>query len=51
MGQQDGRAVFLLFRLEDHVPGDHLLRQLDAVLNFERVRSTLANHYSTTGRP
>ena len=33
------------------IPGDHLLRQLDAVLNFERVRTALASHYSTTGRP
>ena len=52
MGQQDAQEqLFYSFRLEDHVPGDHLLRQLDAVLNFDRVRSALASHYSTTGRP
>ena len=52
MGQQSTQEdLFYEFRLEDHVPGDHLLRQLDAVLNFERVRSTLAGHYSPTGRP
>src|SRR5579862_3499413 len=28
-----------------------MLRRLDAVLNFDRVRSALADHYSPTGRP
>ncbi len=52
MGRQDAQEqLFYKFRLEDHVPGDHLLRQLDGVLNFERVRSALASHYSATGRP
>ena len=52
MGQQDAQEqLFYSFRLEDHIPGDHLLRQLDAVLNFEQIRSSLASHYSTTGRP
>ena len=52
MGQQGAQEqLFYSFRLEDHVPGDHLLRQLDAVLNFDGVRSALASHYSTTGRP
>jgi transposase len=52
MGRQDVQEqLFYMFRLEDHVPGDHFLRQLDAVLNFERVRSVLASHYSSTGRP
>ena len=52
MGQQDAQEqLFYSFRLEDHVPGDHMLRQLDAVLNFDRVRLALASHYSTTGRP
>ena len=52
MGQQDAQEqLFYSFQLEDHVPGDHLLRQLDAVLNFDRVRLALAGHYSATGRP
>jgi len=52
MGRQSAQEdLFYEFRLEDPVPGDHLLRQLDAVLNFDRVRSTLASHYSSTGRP
>ena len=52
MGRQDSQEqLFYTFRLEDHVPGDYLLRQLDGVLNFERVRSALASHYSATGRP
>ena len=52
MGRQGAQEqLFYSFRLEDHVPGDHLLRQLDLVLNFDRVRSVLAGHYSSTGRP
>jgi transposase len=52
MGRQSAQEdLFYEFRLEDHVPDDHMLRQLDAVLNFDRVRSTLAGHYSPTGRP
>jgi transposase len=52
MGQQSAQEdLFYEFRLQDHVPDDHLLRQLDAVLNLDRVRSILAGHYSSTGRP
>ncbi len=52
MGRQSAdEQLFYEFRLEDHVPDDHLLRQLDAVLNFDRVRSFLATRYSSTGRP
>jgi len=52
MGRQSVQEqLFYKFRLEDHVPSDHLLRQLDAVLNFDRVRSFLADYYSSTGRP
>jgi hypothetical protein len=46
MGRQSTQEqLFHSFRLEDHIPGDHLLRQLDLVLNFDRVRSVLSGHY------
>ena len=52
MGRQSAQEqLFYEFRLEDHVPEDHLLRQLDRVLKFDRVRSVLADRYSSTGRP
>lgn len=52
MGRQSTQEqLFYEFHLEDHVPSDHLVRQLDAVLNFDRVRSCLADRYSSTGRP
>ncbi len=52
MGRQSAQEqLFYEFRLEDHVPSDHLLRQLDGVLKFDRVRSLLADRYSSTGRP
>ncbi len=52
MGRQSAQEdLFYEFRLEGHVPADHTLRRLDAVLNFDRVRSALVGHYSPTGRP
>jgi len=52
MGRRSAQEqLFYTFRLEDHIPADHLLRQIDLVLNFDRVRSVLTGHYSKTGRP
>ncbi len=52
MGRQNTpEKLFYQFRLEDHVPSDHPLRQLDAVLKFDRARTVLAGHYSRKGRP
>src|SRR4051812_29310647 len=52
MGRQSVPADSLdPFRLDDYVPADHLLRQLDAVLHLDRVRTVLAKYYSYTGRP
>ena len=35
MGRQSAQEdLFYEFRLEDHVPDDHMLRRLDAVLNL-----------------
>lgn len=49
--QRASEQLFYHFRLEDHVPIDHPLRAIDAVLNFARVRTVLAQYYSHTGRP
>jgi transposase len=47
MGHQSAQEeLFYQFRFEDHIPSDHLLRQLDELLNFNRVRLVLAHHYS-----
>ena len=43
--------LFYEFDLEAMVPGDHLLRQIDAVLDLSGLREKLAPHYSHTGRP
>src|SRR3982751_756494 len=52
MGRQGAPADSLYpLQLDDYVPADHLLRQLDAVLHFDRVRTVLSEHYSHTGRP
>jgi transposase len=52
MGRQESSGrLFYDFCLEDHVPANHMLRRLDQVLAFDRIRSALASHYSHTGRP
>jgi transposase len=52
MGKQNApEELFYRFRLEDHVPTNHPLRALDAVVSFDRVRTVLAEYYSYTGRP
>jgi transposase len=43
--------LFYDFCLEHHVPQDHLLRAIDAVLDLGGLREHLAPFYSTTGRP
>ncbi|MBT4890733.1 MAG: IS1182 family transposase [Rhodospirillales bacterium] len=49
VGQQD--RLFYQFNLEDRIPKNHLLRQLDSVLDLDWLRSELAPYYSHTGRP
>jgi len=44
-------ALFYEFSLEHHVPDDHLLRRIDALMDFSEVRTHLAPFYSSTGRP
>jgi transposase len=52
MGRQDEPGqLFYRFNLERHLPADHLLRQIDAVLDFGAIRRALAPYYAATGRP
>jgi transposase len=52
MGMQIELAqLFYEFRLEDHVPADHLLRRIDLFLDLESMRSELRPFYSAIGRP
>jgi transposase len=52
MGMQvEPAQLFYEFRLDDHVPADHLLRRIDRFLDLESVRSELKPYYSTIGRP
>ena len=49
--QEAQGALFYEFSLEDHVPGDHLLRSIDRFVDLAGIRTHLAPYYSTTGRP
>ncbi|MBK8086461.1 MAG: transposase [Devosia sp.] len=52
MGMQvEPAQLFYEFRLDDHVPADHLLRRIDRFLDLESVRSELKPFYSSIGRP
>jgi len=52
MGHQArSEALFYYFRLEDHIPENHLLRLIDKHISFEFVRQQLKDSYSETGRP
>ena len=42
---------FYAFNLDEKVPQDHLLRQIDEVLDLSALREHLAPYYSHTGRP
>ena len=44
-------ALFYEFSLEQHIPNDHLLRQIDQFLDFDSIRQHLTPYYSHTGRP
>src|SRR5438132_4937840 len=43
-------ALFYYFRLEDHVPENHLLRLIEKHISFAFVREKLKDSYSETGR-
>ena len=49
--QRHEERLFYQFRLEDHVPVNHLLRRIDALLDLSFVHPLLAQHYSAIGRP
>src|SRR5215468_3537988 len=53
MGRREGGQgqFFYAFELDTVVPPDHLVRQIDAVLDLSWVHKELAAYYSHTGRP
>ena len=53
MGQHSGNQerLFYSFHLDDHVPKNHLLRDIDRFLDLSELRQHLSPFYSHTGRP
>ena len=49
--KSDQGQLFYEFRLGDAVPEDHLVRKIDTALDLSWLRSELAPHYSSMGRP
>jgi transposase len=44
-------SLFYEFRLEEHVPVDHLVRAIDRFVDLAGIRRDLAPFYSAIGRP
>ena len=44
-------ALFYEFKLDRHVPADHLLRSIDQFVDLSDMREHLRGFYSTIGRP
>ena len=53
MGRREGgqEQFFYAFDLDKVVPPDHLVRQIDSVIDLSWVHKELAPYYSDTGRP
>jgi transposase len=52
MGRQAApEQLFYDFRLDEHVPANHLLRQIDVFVDLESVRQDLKAFCSQIGRP
>src|SRR5215472_12604458 len=53
MGRREGGQgqFFYAFDLDKVVPPDHLVRQIDSVIDLSWVHQELAPYYSDTGRP
>ncbi len=49
--QEFQSALFYEFSLDEHVPGNHLLRSIDQFIDLSDVRDHLKPFYSHTGRP
>jgi len=49
--QEFQSALFYEFNLEEHVPGDHLLRSIDRFVDLSNMRAHLRPFYSDIGRP
>src|SRR5674476_82037 len=49
--KSDQGQLFYEFHLGDAVPEDHLVRRIDTALDLSWLRSELAPHYSSMGRP
>ena len=48
---QSQGQLFYEFRLDEAVPGDHLVRKIEALLDLSWVYAELAPYYSEIGRP
>ena len=49
--KHEQEQLFYEFRHDEVIPGDHLVREIAAVLDLTWVRAELASYYSPRGRP
>lgn len=47
----EGRNQFAMLTIDDRVPKDHLVRKIDAAIQFDFIYPIVEPTYSTHGRP
>ena len=47
----EGRNQFAMLTIDDLVPKDHLVRKIDAAIQFDFIYPIVESTYSTHGRP
>ena len=51
MGRQSGQMSMLILDIEELIPGNHLLRQINQLVSFDFIYDLAAPYYSANGRP
>lgn len=52
LSQNSGKQLSFYYTLYDRIPKDHLLKKIDAVVDFSFINELLVDSYSRTlGRP
>ena len=51
MGRQSGQMSMLILDIEELIPGNHLLRQINQLVSFDFIYDLAAPYYPANGRP
>ena len=51
MGRQSGQMSMLILDIEELIPGNHLLRQINQLVSFDFIYDLAAPYYYANGSP